>query len=484
MTRLDRAIAALSPSWGARRAAARVSLRQVERIGTGMRTRRRPDEWRINDPATRRSEAAQGKPLSRYDRARIREIFDLNPFAAKVKEALLNNLIGYGITGTIKGTKAASTAWKDWISVCDYDGVLDLYGLQELVADIWLTDGEVFIVKRIVPGAKVHPLRLQVLDADQLDMTAAVANTRIRDGVEYDGEGKPAAYHFKRSREIDRYGDPVRVPAEHVIHVFRRKRAGQWRGRSHFEPVLDVLGDVDDYLEAEGIRKKIEACFVGFREQSIEADDPTMGELQTDGLQPGEPPEESFYPGMIINGRPGEKMTFGDPKANGGLAEFMRWGGLRMAAGASTTYEHATGDLSNVNYTSHRAGGLEFHRFIARVQWLLLIPRFLAKVADAWVEAGFASGVVTRAPTFKWTPPPVGSVDPEKDIKAKRAEMEAGAESLRNVVGERGYDLDELSDEIAADIKMLESKGLLALVAAMFGKPAQAKGQTDASQAA
>ena len=480
MNILDRAIALVAPHAAVRREAARVQLRQVEQIGQRHQVRRRIDDWRINDPSTRRYEAQQNKPMNRYDRAVLRQVFETNPFAVKAKSSLLNSLVGYGITGTVKASKTIQKVWADWIAVCDYDGVYDLYGLQALIASIWLDDGEVFIVKRFIPNAAVHPLRLQVLDVEQLDTTAAVANSRIRDGIEYGTEGKPVAYHFKRSREIENYGDPVVVPAEQVIHLFHRTRAGQWRGRPHFESVLDVLTDVDDYLEAEGIRKKISACFVGFRAPSLDADpsdDPAMGDVQTEGVQPGDPPEEAFYPGMIINGRPGEQMTFGDPKADAGISDFMRWAGLRMAAGGQTTYERATGDLSNVNYSSYRAGDLEFQRFVSRLQWLLLIPRLLTPIAAAWVEAGFVTGILgARTPVFKWTPPPFGSVDPGKDIKARREEIAAGVESLRNVAAERGYDLDELSDEIAADIKMLEGKGLLALITAMFTN-AQGGGQ-------
>lgn len=479
MNRFERAIAAVAPRLALKRELARVQHRQVAMVGQPRQTRRGGDSWYRNDPAARRLETQQNKPMNRHDRAALRAVFETNPFAVKTKSSLLNNLIGYGITGTVKGTKAVRDLWAEWIEVCDWDGVYDLYGLQALIADIWLDDGEVFIVKRIVAGAAVHPLRLQVLDIDQLDTTAAIADSRIRDGVEYEGN-QPVAYHFRQSRELDTFRDPIRVPAEQVIHLFHRRKAGQWRGRPPFESVLDVVTDLDDYLEAEGIRKKISACFVGFRSPSIDSDDPAMGAINPDGdpSDPAEPPEEAFYPGMIINGRAGETMTFGDPKTDAGIGDYMRWGGLRMSAGAQTTYERATGDLSNVNYTSYKAGDLEFQRFIGRLQWLLFIPKLCRSIERAWVEASFVTGLIgARKPKFKWTPPAFGSVDLGKEVKAKREQMAGGFESLRNVAAEFGYDLDELSDEIVNDISMLmkklEAKGLghlaPALIAGLFG---------------
>lgn len=417
--------------------------------------------------------------MNALDRARLRHVFETNPFAVKVKGSLLNSLIGYGITGTIKASKSVQKLWAEWIDVCDYDGVFDLYGLQNLAAEEWLDGGEVFIVKRIIVGAAVHPLRLQILSVDQLDTTSALADARIRDGIEY-VDGRPDAYHFKRSIEVGTYGDPVRIPADQVIHLFDRRKAGQWRGRPMFEPVLDVLGDVDDYLEAEGIRKKISACFVGFRAPSIENDDPTMGTINPGGatIDGDVPPEEAFYPGMIINGRAGETMTFGDPKSDAGIGDYMRWAGLRISAGSQTTYERATGDLSNVNYSSYKAGDIEFQRFIGRKQWLVFIPRLCREIERAWIDAGYSVGLLpTRRPTFKWTPPPFGSVDLGKDVKARREQVAGGQESLRNVVAENGYDLDDLTDEIVSDVAMIskkfEVKGLGAMVpgmvAALFG---------------
>ena len=460
MNPLDRAIAAVSPRWAARRELARVQLKQVQRIGGAVRHRRRPDAWRVNDPATRRWEAQQGKPMSRWDRAMIREIFDLNPFAAKLLNSLLNSAVGFGITATLKGTAAARAAWLLWEKHCDYDEVLDLYGLQELIASTFLVEGEVFIVLRAERNPSGIPLQLQVHDADMLDTTAVIANTRIRDGIEYDAKGRPAAYYFKGSREIEAFRDPVRVPAGQVIHLYKRKRPGMRRGRSHFEAVLDVLEDVDGYLEAEGVRKKIAACFVGFRAIGEDFEDPASGQVEADPFDPDEPPVESFYPGMIINGRPGEKMEFGQPAQDQGIGDYMRWGGIRVAAGGQSTYERTTGDLSNINYSGWKAGDLEYQRFIGRTQWLSLMPQCLYRIADAVGEAMFVAGISARRPVITWTPPPFGSVDPKKEAETELIEIEGGLRSHREVVAARGVDLDDMTDEIARDREMIAGKGL------------------------
>jgi len=52
----------------------------------------------------------------------------------------------------------------------------------------------------------------------------------------------------------------VPVPAEQILHSYRVLRPGQIRGVPWLSPVMMALRDLDDYADAERVRKKIEAC--------------------------------------------------------------------------------------------------------------------------------------------------------------------------------------------------------------------------------
>jgi len=56
--------------------------------------------------------------------------------------------------------------------------------------------------------------------------------------------------------------------------------------------------------------------------------------------------------------------------------------------------------------------------------------------------------VVARA---DWLPPKPMQVDPAKDVQATVAEIDAGLTSRRKAVAERGWDVDELDEELAAE---------------------------------
>ena len=49
-----------------------------------------------------------------------------------------------------------------------------------------------------------------------------------------------------------------------MLHLFDRLRPGQVRGVPWFAPVILKLRDLDEYDDAELVRKKIEACFAAF----------------------------------------------------------------------------------------------------------------------------------------------------------------------------------------------------------------------------
>ena len=458
MAWLEDVFTAVAPQAAARRARANADRAMADA------QRRYVESWGRNDPALRKLERSKDRPLTRDQRARIRDVVESNPFGVKMLSSILNDAVGWGITGMPKANGKIVNDWRAWLPACDADGVLDFYGLQELITRTLLVDGEVFIVRTIQSDSGLlNPLRIQVNDSDMLDnaLGAGFPSSAIRDGIEYDARNRPVAYYFKTSRENYGLSSSQRVTADNVIHLYRRDRPGQRRGRSFFEALLDPIEEVDGYLEAETMRKRIEACFTGFITPSENDLDADIGQVSP-GLD-GQFDTEALVPGMLTRLRPGENITFGEPKTLGGMGEFMRWGGLRIAAGsAGSTYEDVTGDLSHVNFSSYKAGALNKKRFIGRLQYLHLIPRCLDKIWGWWKDAhdltGRANGM-SRA-TIEWMPPPFEAIDRAGEAKADALEIANRTTSRRKIVTASGYVYDELQTEIALDRQADAVKGL------------------------
>jgi lambda family phage portal protein len=112
---------------------------------------------------------------------------------------------------------------------------------------------------------------------------------------------------------------------------------------------------------------------------------------------------------------PGEDIKFSDPADVGGsYAEFLRMQFRAVAAAMGITYEQLTGDLTGVNYSSIRAGMLEFRRR-CEVQHGVLVHQLCRPVWAAWMKQAVLAGALdapaSRVAASASPPVPRGEVD-------------------------------------------------------------------------
>ena len=276
-------------------------------------------------------------------------------------------------------------------------------------------------------------------------------------GLEYDALGMRRAYWLYPTHPGDGRAALVshRVSADEVLHLFERLRPGQGRGVTWFAPVMLKLRDLDDYDEAELVRKKIEACFVAF--VFGDDDEETLGKART---EPEGTRIEPFEPGMIEYLSPARRQVR-RARRIGGYAEYMRVQLHAIAAGVGLTYELLTGDLSQVNYSSIRAGLIEFRRRMEALQWQLLVPGLCHPVWRRFVLAAQAAGKLPDGDiAADWTAPRFEAVDPMKDIQADILAVRAGVMTLKEAIARQGYGPAQVLAEIAAINTELDALGI------------------------
>lgn len=468
-TALDKIIGYLAPQRALGRAAARAAMARMARGFDGAKLGRRTDGWQTG--AT--SATAEIAPSLSRLRARSRDLRRNNPLAAKILNVLVTNAIGTGVLSKLSAEQARWDRWCD--GECDADGRLDMYGLQKLAADTAFESGEALVrlrQRRLEDGLAV-PLQLQMLEPDHLDTSKQeelAGGGYICSGIEFDALGSRVAYWLFPTHPGDQisYRSTMvsrRVPAESVLHVFEQTRPGQMRGYPRLAPVIMKLRDIDDYQEAELIRKGFESCFVGVIHTDDDAN-PAVGQEQTEAADAHGTAEEAISAGTFKRLRPGEDITFGQPSAVQGYNEFLTAQQRDACAGGRVPFELGTGNLSQVNYTSHRAGLLEFRRDVEQWQWLTFIPQFCRPVVGAFKRA--AAGAMVRGAldiTATYTPPKWDWTDPLKDASGELLEVAAGLKSWQESVRRRGYDPQAVLAEIAEDQKSFADAG----VALKFG---------------
>lgn len=394
-------------------------------------------------------------------------------FARRIVDLWAANAVGSGVTCRWEDARRQAL-WKQWAetTACDAEGRKTLAGIEALVVRSVVTDGEVLV--RLMPRAPTprNPigLELQVIEADHLDRTKSIEvnGNSVMQGVEVDAEGRVVAYWILPRHPGEAWPlmpqvglrTSVRVPAQYVLHIFRQDRPGQLRGISWLAPTLSTLRDLADYEAALLMKAKIEACMAAIvnddSEDTVTAGNPAGRVTDADGNV-----IETFEPGMLLYRRGTGEIEVVNPSGGGSHMQFARRSLERAAVGAGLTYDQVSGDLTGANYSSLRAGKIEFRAMNSQVQWTILLPQLCVPIAEAFNQAGEMAGLWRGAPTFSHTPEAPEVVDPLKDVTAIIAQVRAGLLAPQDAAAMLGWTYEDLIQKIATADKLRDDAGVV-----------------------
>ncbi|MFL9892821.1 phage portal protein [Paraburkholderia sp. RL17-381-BIF-C] len=455
---IDRAIEYVAPGLAARRMRARVSI-HAARGFDGAKRGPRSAGWR----ASGASSTAEVLPALGILRNRARDLVRNNPHIRRALKILVANAIGTGVQAKF-GDKTLQKVWKRWVKVCDAGGLLDFYGLQAQAYKALKESGEVLLRfrTRLPQDGLEVPLQLQILEIDFLDTlkVGPVDGGFVVAGVQFNMIGQRTGYwlfdqHPGEVAQVPRNMLSRFVPASEIIHLFDAiDRPNAVRGFPWLASAIWKARDLDEYQDAELVRKKIEACFAAF----VTSSDEGFQVGRTTASAPGDPRRvESLSPGMIEYLRPGETVDFSAPATSNDYEGNVRVDLRAIAAGTDTTYEQLTGDYSQVNFTSGRMGKMEFKRFLEQDLWLIFIPMFCEAVASRFVSTAYLAGRTTQpVADVSWSPQRIEFIDPLREANGIIALIDARLKSRHQSIRDLGEDPDEVDAEINADPLAIE----------------------------
>lgn len=417
-------------------------------------------------------------------RGRSRELVRNSAWGANYVRVIRNNVIGpngIGLQMQVKkpdGTPNAEvngtieSAFKAWgrRGVCTVDRKHSWRGVQSLLAKGLAMDGEVLV--RLVRGwsGNEFGFALQFIDPDQLDQWLTIppqdGRNEIRGGVEIDQWGAPVAYHIWRGHP----SDPTtasrgreRVPAADVIHLLDPYRVAQTRGVPWLAPVMIDVNHLRGYHEAELVAARVAAAKGGFFERAAGDDGP--------GIAEGEEGDDALSleaePGVFEELPAGLTFKEWNPQhPSAAFGDFNRAKLRTIAAGGGVSATSLSKDLSDVNYSSIRAGLLDERDDARRVQWLFIEgfhdPVFaeFCKMARLYgqLDGRYTNRAVVAAAS--WRPRGWPWVDPRADAEAAQLRIGMGLDSRTRLVSEEGRDFEEVLDEIAEETKLAAKLGV------------------------
>lgn len=468
MNWLDNTIAWLSPELGLKRARARAAV-GVLLSYEGVRTPRRMGAW---NPTGTSGNAEMGPAIGKL-RDNAEDLVRNNAFASKSVRRWCRRVVGYGITpqadtGSVSTNRTIDNWWRVWVPRCFSDVRLNMYAGQRMIVRTAFTRGEclIRIWDRSLNDGLPVPLQLQIIEPDFIDTgkSQKLDSGFIIHGIQFDSIGRIQGFWLFGEHP----GDPIStsrrgalastfVPADNIIHHVPLERPGDVRGVSRFAAVMAKLRDIDEYADAEIVRKKIEACLSMFVGQDEGSDGPTLGPVTDVTGQP----IEQFSPGMIAYGKPGQKPEFFAPSSSGDYAAHKKIELKEVAAGLDQPYVVLAEDLSDVNYSSFRGGAIDERDSVDEYRWLWFLPQVMDRIWERFINKLFAMGEIDE-PNYgvKWNPPPFDILDRTAEAEADEIELRIGKKTWPQLVGDQGHDPDKQLQDIEKWKPRLDAAGV------------------------
>lgn len=421
-------------------------------------------------------------------RSRARERERNSDMLESILLALERNVVGTGFRLQSKAVKSDGSpaddvrrklevAFKSWQKKqnCDITGQQSFWEMQKMALRRTKVDGGILFVKTYT-GNKRFPFQLQAREVDDLDSNGLIRNPAtgniIINGVEVNQYSRPVAYWLKEYTPDGWYtGRSKRIEAQQVIVLWKKKRPTQVREVSDLAPAIMRINDVEELIDSVSMKEKILSALAIFIKRAL----PNSGRGLTSVPSSDYDPKTGYKkkrisPGMITDLQPGDDVTSVIP--TGQAANTRDFSGLMqrlIGAGQGLSYEAASRDMSQVNYSSARQGLLEDQKtYEDWQQWL--IDHFLSEVYTEFVISAVLSGEV-KTPGFwqnkdsyldhEWIAPGWGWIDPKKEVEANTSAINSGQDNLANICARAGYDwrdvLKQRAEELAY-VKQLEEE--------------------------
>lgn len=436
-------------------------------------------------------------------RRRSRHAHQNNASARAIVEGLVALIVSSGIdvspnSGDEDDDKALREQWCYLVEHIDASGRCDLWELQRQALRSMVLSGEfLWQIVYIDDPSRPIPFSIMALEADQLATAPcspiAPGNT-FSLGIETDRYGKPQFYHIL-SAPLDSMTAPLggtltpgsggilgtqllqakrpsgaRIPADQIIHGFEVQRPGQLRGEPWLAPVLGTLHQENQLVETELTSAKIGAApSLAITTKGTGwpgANDPAYTEQNGQGT-----PQYDFTPGSVARLGEGESVeVLKNDRPSQMIAPFRQMLRGDLAGAMRLPQRYIDRDVSRANYSSMRADMLDTRRLLDPVQGLF--GRLTAKLVyeRAFAQLATAGGVSIpreNSPELRATmrckvhPDGWAYVDPEKDIKAAAASINAGLSSWSDEAQRRGGDIDQIWKQLAADRAKAKGIGLV-----------------------
>lgn len=244
-------------------------------------------------------------------------------------------------------------------------------------------------------------------------------------------------------------GVSERIPADQMIHLFKKEFPQQVRGLPPLNAVLDDIKQIQDYRIAELMAAKSAACLGIFYERNGQA---VAGDFMSEDEEEDKGEfVQSLAPGMASIAPTGYSVKSLTPShPTNGYGEFNKSVLMQIASSLGVSYNKLIKDYSSVNYSSLREGTLDENAYWAEMQ-NFLIENWKEKEFRLFAESMAIDSDLIKATQVKdllryhtWISQKRAYFDIGKEILATEREMKLGLKTPIQFMEENGQDPEEV----------------------------------------
>lgn len=509
MNIVDRMIAVVSPAWALSRVSARATLQQIaEVVGT--------NSGYAAGKLTRMTRGRMGSGLKENQidsgnlnnaRSAAWQAWRDNPYARKIVRAVEAKVIGPAMKPESLATNAdgspdtafrkrAKQLWQSIETGFDVRGLpghggQSMSGLQRLALRTCVLSGN--LLYRLVPIDNAEmlrrdlpvPLAVQFVDVsrltDNVPSHQLPAGHFVFRGIEFTAAGERAAYWLTNGTAAG--GDPTRITAAELRHLFVEDDVDQVFGVTWFAPSVLQLRDTTD-LEYNVVKSTaMGACVVASYKKATgktrlglnaAAENQTGTYDGTDLTDADGNAITKIQPGMFINtGADGEFQLHSPNQPNINPEGFVQHMLRGVAAGVPGIKSSTIiGDYRQSSFSSEKSADNDIWPEVHSLQdWFA--TGFCQPIYEAVIRAavlgGYFAGIVEadefsanrgRYLATKWQGPVAQSINPEKDVTAAAMRMKHGQSSPQMECARVNVNWIDVLNDVADFYSTAKAKGI------------------------
>lgn len=435
-----------------------------------------------------------GRQFSELDRmrARLRWLYNNDPYIASVVENLMLNVLGSTLPKLFidsprlneKARKIVGDQYRAWARNAervDFLGRHDLYMMLSIIIRHFILEGEAFI--RIHRG---NDFKLEIIDPGLVPVYTTEGSIRSSGnvyqlGAVVDPAGRVT--HWAVNSPVDNVGyrqiytqflseHTNIVPAKDMLHFYDPAESNSYRGEPCLGSVLTTASTLMEYNDAALVNAKFGASNIGFIKQAYMEELNGGGAAISDAIAKSgttDNPEGTSVldatanasivtdSGVSINqvqaGYEFQPYQTNYPESQ--FAPFTQAHQRNISAAAGVAHHSASGDLSGVNFSSGRIGEKQMERRAERLQ-TLLDTQVISKIIPLLMGQLLMDGRIqprtykqcAEDETFRIVYTRGFSIDPLKKVQAESTELMNGTRSRREIIAADGRDPDAVLKQI------------------------------------